>query len=157
MQIKAVMTQIVECIRPEATLQEAAELMKECDVGLLPVSENDRLAGVLTDRDITVRSVSFGDDPWTERVRDAMTPEVFYCFEDQDIAVAAQIMRERQVRRLPVLDREKQLVGIVSLGDLVVTADEQLAGHALEGISELSPPKLTALPRQSKVTAPNTE
>jgi CBS domain-containing protein len=111
--------------------------MKELDVGLLPVCEEDRLVGMVTDRDITIRSTSEGLDPWTTPVRDAMTREVIFCFEDQDVAEAARLMKEMQVRRLAVLNREKRLVGIVSLADLAVDAgDEQMAGQTLERVSE---------------------
>jgi CBS domain-containing protein len=141
MQVNEVMTRQAECTRPEATLQEAAERMKTLDVGALPVCEKGRLVGVLTDRDITIRSVAAGHDPRNDHVRDVMTPAVFYCFEDNDVADAAELMRDKQVRRLPVLDRNKQMVGIVSLGDLAVeSGNEQLAGEALEGISEPSSP-----------------
>jgi CBS domain-containing protein len=137
MQVKMMMTRGVECIDPDACLQEAAQRMRDLDVGALPVCENDRLTGVITDRDITVRSVAAGRDPWNDRVRDAMTPGLVYCFEDQDVAEVARLMAGKQVRRLPVLNRDKRLVGIVSLGDLaLVTHDEHLTGHALEGISE---------------------
>ncbi|HYT90492.1 MAG TPA: CBS domain-containing protein [Gemmataceae bacterium] len=142
MQVSEVMTRGAECIPPDATLQQAAERMKALDVGALPVCDNDRLAGMLTDRDITVRSVAEGHDPRKDHVRDAMTPEIVYCFEDQDVAEAARIMKEKQIRRLPVLNRDKRLTGIVSLGDLAVeSGNERLAGHALEGISEPAMPR----------------
>jgi CBS domain-containing protein len=97
---------------------------------------------MLTDRDIIVRSVSEGHDPRADHVRDAMTPGVCYCYDDQDVTEAAKLMREKQIRRLPVLNRAKRLAGIVSLGDLAVeTGNEQLAGEALEGISEPASPK----------------
>jgi CBS domain-containing protein len=138
MQVKEVMTRHVKCTHPDATLQEAAQKMKELDVGLLPVcGTTDRLVGMLSDRDITVRAVAEGQDPWTDMVRDVMTPNVIYCFEDQDVSEAAQLMKENQVRRVVVLNRDKRLVGIVSLGDLAVdTGDEHLAGSALEAVSE---------------------
>jgi CBS domain-containing protein len=136
MQVNQVMTRRAECIGPDATLHEAAERMKTLDVGSLPVCDHDRLVGMLTDRDITVRSVSDGHDPRKDHVRDAMTPKVVYCFEDQDVAEAAKLMQEKQIRRLPVLTRDKRLAGIVSLGDLAVEAgDERLVGQALGGIS----------------------
>jgi len=142
MRVNEVMTRRAECIPPDATLQEAAERMKKLDVGSLPVCDNNRLVGMLTDRDITVRSVSDGFDPRTDLVRDVMTPEVVYCFEDQDVTEAAKLMREKQIRRLAVLNRNKRLTGIVSLGDLAVEAgNEQLAGETLEGISEPSSPQ----------------
>jgi CBS domain-containing protein len=117
--------------------------MRDRDIGLLPVcSDDDRLVGMLSDRDIAVRAVAEGLDPWTCKVRDVMTPNIVYCTEDQDVAEAAQLMKENQIRRLVVLDRNKQLAGIVSLGDLAVeSGDEQLAGNALEAVSEPAAPR----------------
>jgi CBS domain-containing protein len=117
--------------------------MKELDVGMLPVcGDNDRLVGTLTDRDITIRAVAEGLDPRTALVRDVMTPSVVYCFEDEDVEEAARLMKDNQVRRLVVLNRDKRLVGIVSLGDLAVdTGDEHLAGSALEAVSEPDMPR----------------
>jgi CBS domain-containing protein len=136
MQVKDMMTRGVESIRPNASLWEAAERMKTLNVGALPVCDGDRLVGVLTDRDITVRSVAAGHDPLLDPVQAAMTPEPFCCFDDQDVADAAELMSQRQVRRLPVLNREEALVGIVTLGDLAVeTGSEELAGRVLESIS----------------------
>ena len=141
MRVSEVMTQGVECIGPDATLQEAAAKMKSLDVGPLPVCDNDRLVGMVTDRDITVRATAEGDAPTDVRIRDVMTPEVIYCFEDDLVEDAARLMAAKQVRRLVVLNRDKRMVGIVSLGDLAVkTGDEQLAGNALEGISEPNHP-----------------
>ena len=141
MRVSEVMTQGVECIGPDATLQEAAAKMKSLDVGPLPVCDNDRLVGMVTDRDITVRATAEGDAPTDVRVRDVMTSEVIYCFEDELVEDAARLMAAKQVRRLVVLNRDKRMVGIVSLGDLAVkTGDEQLAGNALEGISEPNQP-----------------
>src|SRR5262249_1594853 len=142
MRVNEVMTRRAECIPPDATLQEAAERMKQRDVGSLPVCDNNRLVGMLTDRDITVRSVSEGFDPRTDLVREVMTPQVVYCYEDQDVTDAAKLMKEKQIRHLAVLNRQKRLTGIVSLGDLAVEAgNEQLAGETLEGISEPSSPQ----------------
>ena len=137
MRVSEVMTRGVECIGPDATLQEAAAKMKSLDVGSLPVCDNDRLVGMVTDRDITVRATAEGESPTDVRVRNVMTPEVIYCFEDALVAEVASLMQEKQVRRIVVLNHDKRLVGIVSLGDLAVeTGDEQMAGKALEGISE---------------------
>ena len=112
-------------------------MMKRFDVGPLLVCEGDRLAGILTDRDITVRATAEGQDPFEGRVRDAMSTEVTYCFEDDDVATAARAMQEKQVRRLPVLDRGKRLVGIVSLGDLAVNAgDKEVCEETLQAVSE---------------------
>jgi len=126
-----------QCVGPEAGLVEAARKMRSLDVGMLPVCENDRLIGSVTDRDITVRAIAEGFDPRATKVRAVMTPGIVYCFEDQDAKEAAQLMEEKQIRRLPVLNREKRLVGIISLGDLAVrTGREKLAGEVLERVSE---------------------
>jgi len=141
MQVKEIMTKGAECVSPSSTLQEAARKMKTLDVGPLPICDNDRLTGMITDRDITVRAVAEGCDPKTTTVKDVMTPDVVYCFEDQDVREATKLMKEHQIRRLVVLNRDKRLVGIVSLGDLAVdTGDEALAGRTLEQVSEPSRP-----------------
>ena len=137
MTVREVMTTRPECIAPTATVQEAASRMKSLDVGSLPVCDNDRLVGVITDRDIALRSVAEGHDPSRDNVREAMSPGIIYCFDDQDAREAAELMGEKQIRRLPVLDRNKQLVGIVSLGDLAVEGrDDRMSGDALKHISE---------------------
>jgi len=137
MKVSEAMSRNVECVRPDDTLQQAARKMRDLDVGPLPVCDNDRLAGMITDRDITVRAVAEGWDPTQKRVRDVMSEGVVYCFDDQDIEEAAQIMRERQLRRLVVLNRDKRMVGLVALGDLATKPGaEGAAGKALEEISE---------------------
>jgi CBS domain-containing protein len=137
MRIAAVMTRGAECTRPDATLEEAAQRMKSLDVGSLPVCDNDRIVGIITDRDITIRAVADGKDPRSCTVRDAMTPHIFCCNEDEDVEAVAQLMKDKQVRRVPVLDGNKRLVGIVSLGDLAIEIhNERLVGEALECISE---------------------
>jgi CBS domain-containing protein len=142
MQLKNIMTQHVEVISPEATLQEAAEKMQQFDIGPLPVCDGEQLVGMLTDRDIIVRAVAKGRDPKTTPVREAMTPNIAYGFEDQDVQEAARIMEECQIRRLPILDRAKRLVGIVSLGDLAVrTGEQQQVGEILEQVSEPAQPQ----------------
>ena len=137
MKVNEIITHDPEVIRPETALIEAAQKMKSLDIGMLPVCDGDRLVGVITDRDITVRGVAQGYDPKTARVQEVMTPEVIYCFDDEDVKDVAKKMEEKQVRRLPVLNRENRLVGIVSLGDLAVrTGKEKLAGEVLERVSE---------------------
>ena len=137
MKVNEIITRDPQVIRPETALIEAAQKMKSLDIGMLPVCDGDRLVGVITDRDITVRGVAQGSDPKTARVQEVMTPEVIYCFDDEDVKEAAKKMEEKQVRRLPVLNREKRLVGIVSLGDLAVrTGKEKLAAEVLERVSE---------------------
>ena len=141
MQLKDVMTRDVVVIGPDATLEDAAGRMDALDVGPLPVCENNRLVGMITDRDITVRSTAMGEDPKKAHVRDAMTRDVLCCHEDDDVREATRLMESKQVRRIPVLNREEQLVGIVSLGDLAVWAsDEQVSGEVLEKVSEPSEP-----------------
>jgi CBS domain-containing protein len=131
------MTRTVECIPPEASLKDAAIRMRALDVGSLPVCENDKLIGIVTDRDIATRGVADGCDPQRTSVRNCMTGELSYCFEDEDIAAAARMMEEKQIRRLPVLSRSKRLVGIVSLGDVATRVhDDRLSGEVLEKVSE---------------------
>jgi CBS domain-containing protein len=137
MLVSEVMTRGVVCVSPETTLQEAARKMKSLDVGPLPVCDDDRLAGMITDRDIAVRAVAEGRDPNATRVGEVMTPEVVYCFEDEELEEAVRLMQEKQVRRLVVLDRDRRLCGIVSLGDVAVsTGDQRLAGKTLESVSQ---------------------
>lgn len=135
--VRDIMSRDVEVIHPDSMIQEAASKMKKLDVGSLPVCENRRLLGVVTDRDIAVRAVAAGSDPTTTKVSDTMTPELIYCYEDEPVREAAKLMERHQIRRLPILNREKHLVGIVSLGDLAVeTGNEKLAGTVLEEVSE---------------------
>ena len=135
MEICNVMTRDVKIASPEDTLQHAAKLMEKNDFGLLPVGENDRLVGMLSDRDITVRAVARGLAPDRCKVRDVMSRDVKYVYEDESIEDAARNMSDLQVRRLPVLNRDKRLVGIVSLGDLALTEPDP-AGDALTSISQ---------------------
>lgn len=134
MRIADAMTRDVQVIKPDQSLVDAARLMADCDCGALPVADNDRLVGMLTDRDIVVRGLAQGKTPDT-RVQDVMSADVKYCFEDEDLDDVAHNMGDLQVRRLPVVSRDKRLVGIVSLGD-IATSDESPAGEALSSISE---------------------
>lgn len=137
MQLREVMTPDVQLTDPNTTLKDAAIAMREGDFGLLPVGENDRLVGTITDRDITVRAVAAGRDPATTTVRDTMSEGIAYCFEDQSAEEAADVMRHHQIRRLPVLNRDKRLVGIVALSDLAVESSAvKPAAKALSGISQ---------------------
>jgi CBS domain-containing protein len=136
MRISECMTRDVQVAKPDDTLQKAASQMAELDAGVLPVGDNDRLVGMLTDRDITVRAVAQGKGPQTP-VREVMSDDVKYCFEDEELATVTENMGDIQVRRLPVLNRDKRLVGIVSLGDIVNTnRNARQAGQALAGISK---------------------
>ena len=136
MKIQELMTADVELVRPDDTLHTAAKMMADLDTGALPVGENDRLVGMITDRDITVRAVAQGRDPDKAVVRDAMSSGIKFCFEDEESETVARKMGQWQVRRLPVLNRDKRLVGIVSLGDLWIGGAEEESEHALKEISE---------------------
>ena len=136
MQLSQILTRNPEVISPDTSVKEAAQRMRSMDVGSLPVCDGRRLLGMVTDRDITIRITAEGRDPSSTPVQEAMTPDIQYVFADQDVRDAAKIMREQQIRRLPVLDREKRLVGIVSLGDIATTGQDQLSGDALESISQ---------------------
>lgn len=142
MQLREIMTPQVEVIAPNAGLADGARKMRDLDVGSIPVCDGDRLRGMLTDRDIAIRAVAEGLDPRSTQVSDVMTPEVVYCFEDQSVEAAAKVMEEKQIRRLPVLDRDKKLVGIVSLADLSVkTKGGKVAAKAVKGVSEPAEPR----------------
>ena len=130
--IREVMTRDAKLTHPDDTLQQAAKLMKDCDCGILPVADGDRLVGMITDRDIAIPCVAEGKGP-NARVTEAMTQEVMYCFEDQDTQHVCQNMADIQVRRLPVVNRDKRLVGIVSLSDLA--RKEPNTAKALHGIA----------------------
>ena len=137
MQLKEIMTTDVRLADSRMLLKDAAALMRDGDFGLLPVGENDRLIGTLTDRDITVRAVAEGKDPSATAVREAMSDGIHYCFEDQTVEEAAEVMSQAQIRRLPVLNRDKRLVGIVALADLATeTGGRGPAGEALSGVSQ---------------------
>lgn len=126
MYVSSCMSKDVRITSPTQPIREAARLMKDIDAGFLPVGENDRLVGMITDRDIAVRAVAEGKGPDTP-IRDVMTKEVHYCFEDEDIEAVADHMSELKVRRLPVLNRNKRLVGIVSLSDICHTGADAAA------------------------------
>ena len=135
MKVADVMTTNVRLVTPNQTLREAAKMMLEADIGAVPVTENDRLIGMITDRDIAVRGVANGKGP-SAKVKAIMTEQVKYCFEDEDLDQISKNMASIQMRRLPVMNREKRLVGIVSLGDLATTNRPRgEAEQALHGVS----------------------
>lgn len=137
MKINEFITREPHCIGPDATLMEAADDMKTLDVGILPVCQDNELVGMVTDRDIAIRGVAEGADPKTTMVREIMSRVVVYCFEDQDVKEAAEMMERNRVRRLPILDRRQNVVGILSLGDLAIRApDSELAAWILTRVSE---------------------
>lgn len=134
MKVSEVMTTAIETVRPDQQAREAARFMLQADAGSIPVTEGERLVGMITDRDITVRGVALGYGPDTP-VSELMTSGVVAAHEDEGVEEAARKMSEAQVRRLPVVDDAEKLVGIVSLGDLARQTDGQTAGQALEGVS----------------------
>jgi CBS domain-containing protein len=135
MQVSEAMSGDVRIASPGQSIRDAARMMAQIDAGVLPVGENDRLIGMITDRDIAVRAVGAGKGPDTP-IREIMSKEVMYCFEDDDLDEVAENMADIKVRRLPVLNRDKRLVGIVSLADIALTEGAGSAGSALCGISE---------------------
>jgi CBS domain-containing protein len=138
--LRDVMTSPVDAIRPDTTIREAAERMKHLNVGAMPVCDGERLEGIVTDRDIVLRIVAARRDVRDATVRDAMTADAAYCYDDQTVEEAARVMGDKQIRRLPILSRERKLVGIVSLGDLAVDGEEPMTGgKALRRISTQSP------------------
>lgn len=136
MKVKEIMTAHARCVAPDNTLVEAAGLMRQLDVGALPVCEYDRLAGMVTDRDIVLRGVADALQSDTATVSQVMSPGAFYVFADQEIEDAARMMEEKQIRRLPVLNREKKMIGIVSLGDMALNSNPAFSGMALKEVSE---------------------
>jgi CBS domain-containing protein len=134
MRVSEAMSRDVCVASPDQSICDVACSMAQLDAGAMPVGDNDRLVGMITDRDIAVRAVAAGKGPDTP-VRDVMTPEVKYCYEDEDLDHVAQNMAELRVRRLPVLNRDKRLVGILSLGDLALSEGRRAAGAAVRGIS----------------------
>lgn len=137
MRTHEIMTQPVVCISPDATLEEASQKMAENEIGDLPVCQKEKLVGMLTDRDIVVRSLAKGLDPRSTKVEEIMTSGIQYCFDDDDVDRIVRRMEEKCVRRMVVIDHNKKLIGIISLGDIAMRADESLAAEALHRISEL--------------------
>jgi CBS domain-containing protein len=137
-QLKELMSRDVKIINPDMTIGEAAKKMRDGDFGMMPVGEDDRMIGTISDRDIAIRAVAEGKGADT-KVRDVMSEGIAWAYEDESVEQAAKIMSERQVRRLPVVDRAKRLVGIVALGDFAVESSEiRPTAQALSGISRPS-------------------
>jgi len=136
MKIQDIMTHHAECVSPDMSLTSAAAAMRKSKIGFLPICENDRLVGSVTDRDIVIRAIADGYDPEGTPVRAIMTPNIVYIYEDQSVEEAVSLMEIKQIRRLAVLNREKRLVGIVSLGDVATMAGTKLTGETLREICE---------------------
>ena len=134
MKVREAMTGDVRLASPDRSIREAAQMMADQDIGALPVGENDRLVGMITDRDIAVRAVAQGLGP-DAKIREVMSQEVMYCYDDEDLDDAAQNMGDIKVRRLPVVNRDKRLVGILSFSDLARREDAKQLGRAIADIS----------------------
>jgi CBS domain-containing protein len=140
--LKQIMTPQVDVISPDATAEDASTKMRDLNIGAIPVCDEEGLIGMLTDRDLVVRVMAQRRDPKAVRVGEAMSTEVSYCFEDDNVEKAAQLMSQKQIRRLPILSKSKQLVGIVSLGDLAVHGtDAKTSGNVLEQVSHPAQPQ----------------
>ena len=135
MKVCDAMSRDVKVASPKQSIRDAAKMMAKLDAGVLPVGEDDRLVGVITDRDITIRAVAEGKSP-TTKVGDVMSHEVLYCFDDQNLEDIAQNMADMKVRRMPVVNRDKRLVGIISLGDVARSEDARTTGRTVSEISE---------------------
>lgn len=143
MLVKDIMTKTVDWVSPKLTLVEAARKMKTEDIGALPVGENDRFVGMVTDRDIVVDAIAEGQDPNKTTLRQVLSSPIVWCFDDQTIEDAAHLMESKQIRRLVVLNRNKRLAGILSLGDIATRSQNRtLSGEVLALVS--TPPKLAA-------------
>ena len=140
MKVWQVMTRPVQAVEPADTLRTAAEQMRAVNAGSIPVVDGGMPVGVITDRDIVVRAIALGHDPDTATVSDVMSDDVQSCTPDTTVEEAAEQMKQHQIRRLLVVNERRELVGIVSLGDLAQEADERLTGETLEAVSEPAPP-----------------
>lgn len=134
-QIKDVMSQNFKFMAPDSPIAQVAQQMRDIDCGFMPLAENDKIIGMITDRDITVRAIAEGKDPANTPARDVMTAKTYYCYDDQDVEEVCNNMGEIQVRRLPVVNREKRLVGIVSMGDLAQSASRPNIGQTEQQIT----------------------
>jgi len=136
MKLREIMTSEVEVIHPNDTLQTAARKMHDRDIGFLPVCDGDRLIGVLTDRDLITRALAEGTESKAMLGRDLVTSPAIYCFDDQNVDEAAKLMHDNQIRRLVILNRDKRMVGVISLGDLAMNIDDKKSGDVLQSVSE---------------------
>jgi CBS domain-containing protein len=135
MKVRDIMTRSTQTILLDATIEQAARKMRDANIGLLPVVEEGKVLGAVTDRDIVIRSVAEGRNPHLTTVRDVMTEGVLYCYEDQSIAEASMIMEEHHVRRLLVMDAQNRLAGMLTVTDLALKGNEKLPGHVLNRVA----------------------
>ncbi len=134
--IRDIMTKDIECASPESTVKDAASALKAHDIGSMPVCEGKRVVGIITDRDIAIRAVAEGLDPGSTKVRDVMSKDIVSIREDADLSEAERLMRDRQLRRLPVLNGEGNLVGYLAIAKIARTESPEEAGKVLQGVSQ---------------------
>jgi CBS domain-containing protein len=135
MKVKEIMHSGVVWVDPERNLADVAQLMREEDVGAIPVGENDKLVGMVTDRDIVVRGLAGDSDPLQMTARDVMSKPIVYCLEDEDVDDAVRLMEQKQIRRLPVINKQKRMTGMISLGDIAATGSPDLCNETLRSVS----------------------
>jgi CBS domain-containing protein len=145
--ISDIMTRDVKVISPDGNVQQAAQMMRDEDIGAVPVCNGKKLVGMITDRDIVIRTLADGKSPADAKVSDVMTDDVFWCFEDQTVGEVLQQMGDQQIRRIPVVNRDKELCGIVALGDLATRANAD-TDETLEDISAPVPPSQSSTGKQ---------
>ncbi len=141
MKVKEIMTENPKVIQPGTSIKEAAGIMRDLDVGVLPIADGDNMSGILTDRDIVIRAVAEGKDPGEVKAGEIASGDITWCYEDEDVEEVSGKMKKDKIRRLPVVNREDKLVGIVSLGDLAVEGSEEMAGETLEEVSTPNRPE----------------
>ena len=135
MKVKELMHRGVEWVSPDTPITKLAKTMLEKDIGAIPVGENDRLVGMVTDRDITLRAVALGKDISKLKARDVMSKGIFWCRDSEDVEEAAHMMESKKVRRLPVIDENKRMVGIISIGDISQAASQRTAAELMKAVS----------------------
>jgi CBS domain-containing protein len=135
MKVKDVMHKGAEWVTPQTSLADVAQRMRDLDIGAIPVGENDRLIGMVTDRDIACRGVANGKDPGKLTARDVMSKGIFYCNDTEELEDALRIMEQKQVRRLPVINDKKRMVGMLALGDVADAASHELSGEVIAAVS----------------------
>ncbi|KAB2846044.1 MAG: CBS domain-containing protein [Hyphomicrobiaceae bacterium] len=135
MKVKDAMHKGVEWVQPATTVAALAKKMRDLDIGAIPIGENDRLVGMVTDRDITVRAVADAKDVSKLTARDVMSKGIVYCRDDEEIEDAVRIMEQKKIRRLPVLDENKRMVGMLSLGDVSQSASHEIAGEVISAVA----------------------
>ena len=136
MKVKQAMHKGVQWVGPNTSAAELAKLMREHDIGAVPIGENDRLIGMITDRDLVCRCLATGLDPKTTTARDVMTKGIVFCLDRQELDDAARVMETKKVRRLPVINAKKRMIGMLSLGDVYHAASRPISKEAMHGVSE---------------------